>query len=130
PSTIANPIARERPEGRNRTRPSPPRPALSGITVARVRAACWGRRSATGLRSPPAGWLLRKLERPEKDDFVLEAHSELLGRAPPRFGHQRDRVGSTGGVGILDEVRVAGRDLRAADPVPFEATRLEHSPRG
>ncbi len=37
-------------------------------------------------------------------------------------------IRSAGAVGVLDEVRVPRRDLRAADPVALEAARLEHPP--
>src|SRR5437763_13734942 len=65
----------------------------------------------------------------EKLDLVLELDAELLVRTPPRFGHEGDRVGRRGGVCVLDEVRVLGRDLGAADPVSLEPACLEHPAR-
>src|SRR5581483_7276764 len=110
PSTIAKPTRSDRPDGSSRPSAARPGPDWSGITAARARAACWGRRWATALDSPRRGRLLRQLERPEEHDLVLEVDAELLPRSTPRLGHQRDGVGGPGAVGVLDEVRVPRRD--------------------
>jgi len=59
---------------------------------------------------------------------VLELDSVLLACTPAGFCHQRDRVGGAGSIGVLDEVRVARRDLGAADPVPLQPAGLEQPP--
>ena len=64
----------------------------------------------------------------EEANLVLEHDAEPLVDAPPRLGHQRDRVRRGGAAGVLDEVRVPRRDHRAADPVPLEPALLDHPP--
>ncbi len=46
------------------------------------------------------------------------------------LAHQRDRVRRSRVVGVLDEVRMPGRDLRAADAVTLQSTRLQHATGG
>ena len=41
---------------------------------------------------------------------MLEHDAEMFVGTEPRLGHQRERVGGRGLAGVLDEVRVAGRD--------------------
>src|SRR5215210_1264627 len=89
------------------------------------------RRVATAASSPRRPRLLpRHLDFAEELDLVDELDAELLTRATARLAHQRERVGRSRAVGVLDEVRVARRDLGAPDPVAAEAARLEHPPGG
>ena len=107
-----------------------------------------------GVARPPAVTLARNPCRPGRDLLAasgsrpMQAHAVSGGRAssprnstscrsstpncstraPARLGHERDRVGGRGTVGVLDEVRVLRRDLRAADPVPLQPAGLEHPP--
>ena len=57
---------------------------------------------------------------------MLELDSELVARPPASLDHERERIRGECRVRVLDEIRVARRDLRAADPVPAQPTRLEH----
>ena len=51
--------------------------------------------------------------------------TELVQRLPARLGHQHDGIFGAGTVSILDEVRVARRDLRATDPMSLQAAGLK-----
>src|SRR5262245_33459668 len=77
-----------------------------------------------------SGLKRRQLERADELNFVLEDDAVLLASPAAGFGHQGDRVGGTGAVCVLDEVRVPRRDLGAPDPVALQSTGLEHPPRG
>src|SRR3954453_1118672 len=72
----------------------------------------------------------RQREQPEELDLVLELDSVLREYPATCLGHQSDRVGSAGPVGVLDEVRVPRRDLRAADPVALQSAGLHHQAGG
>src|SRR5256885_2837834 len=78
------------------------------------------------VTSPAGTLLVRQRWRSQELDLVLELDAVLLAGASAGFCHQRNRVGGAGSVGVLDEVRVARRDLGAADPVPLQPARLEH----
>src|SRR5919108_701910 len=71
----------------------------------------------------------RQLDRPEQLDLVLELDAELLARTAARLLHEGERIGGAGPAGVLDKFRVPRRVLRPADPVPLQATGLEHPPR-
>src|SRR5215831_14596247 len=85
--------------------------------------------SATPGTSPrPERVLLQvgQFELPEEDDLVLEVDAVLLPGAAARLGHEGECVRRARAVGVLDEVRMPRRDLRAADAVALEPARLEH----
>ena len=87
-------------------------------------------RFAAGGRGPVASWPPdRRADVAQQNHLVLELHPELLPRAPSCLGHQRETVGRRRPAGVLDEVRVLGRDDRAADLVALQAAELEHPPR-
>src|SRR5262249_10842518 len=71
------------------------------------------------------GW---QLERPEELDLPPKLDAEPLARPPARLGHERERVRRGGASGVLDEVRVARRELRAADEVASQAAWLGGPP--
>src|SRR3954463_7238035 len=125
-------ISSARAEGRARARPLGV--PGNGTTAARVGARL-RERGGTPRASPRSIGLLRRnselgqLERPEEDDLVLELDAVALARPAPGLRHQGDRVLGARAVGVLDEVRVPGRDLGPADAVAAEAARLEHPPR-
>src|SRR5439155_9678329 len=82
--------------------------------------------------SPPVWALLperRQLELAEELDLMPQLDAVLLPGAPPRLRHQRNRIRRLRSVGVLDEVRVLGRDLCPADPMTLEAAGLEHATR-
>src|SRR5437763_1015367 len=87
------------------------------------------RLAATRPRSPRAPALLLDRDVAEHLDLVHELDPVLLARAPARLGDERERVLGAGATGVLDEVRVLGRDLRAADAMALERAGLEHPPR-
>ncbi len=60
---------------------------------------------------------------------MLELDAEPLAHPAARLDHQRDAVGRGRLAGVLDEVRVARRDQRAADLVALEAALLDQLPR-
>src|SRR5207244_6049261 len=68
----------------------------------------------------------RQVQSAYEPHLALELDAELLRRAAAGLGHQRKSVGRPRLAGVLDEVRVPRRDLRAADPVTLEPARLEH----
>src|SRR4051812_947189 len=116
-TSSATPIASERPDGATPLSEGAPRRTAS------VAARVFDRfRAATRQSSPRSCRPLQRgqLERPEELHLVLELDPEPLVHAPPRLGHQRDAVGARRPVGVLDEVRVARGDDRAADPVALE----------
>src|SRR6476660_1246208 len=130
---------RERPEGtkRTRSRRAPAAPRGNGTTtLLGAAAAC--RRDPRSLR-PPAMRLdsargrsflrVRQLREPEEDDLALQGDPDLVVRAATCLDHQAHTIRARRPVGVLDEVRVLRRDLRAADPMPLEAAELEHPPR-
>src|SRR5262249_57647712 len=63
---------------------------------------------------------------PEEDAPVLELDAVLLPGGAARLGHEGECVRRARAVGVLDEVRMPRRDLRAADAVALEPARLEH----
>ena len=67
-------------------------------------------------------------QRAHELDLVLELDSVFFVRPASRFGHQCKRVSGPSCVGVLDEIRVPRRDLRAADPVALQPAGLEHQP--
>src|SRR6185503_1201022 len=69
------------------------------------------------------------LDRAEDLHLGLERDAEPLARTPARLGDQRDRIFGPSFAGVLDEVRMLGGDLGAADAEAAEATGLEHPPR-
>src|SRR4051812_4226182 len=75
----------------------------------------------------PCGRSLVQGYRPERLDLVPELDPELLPRAAACLAHQGDGILRTGLAGVLDEVRVLRRDLRAADAVALQAARLQHA---
>src|SRR5580765_2981917 len=89
------------------------------------------RRAATRLHSPRSGLPLQigESERPEELHLVPELDRERLVHPTACLGHQRDAVAGAGTVSVLDEVRVARRDERAANPVALETARLDQAPR-
>ena len=118
------PRGRARPSGRERRQVDAQRGRRHGDDGARAARTLPERAHAAHLRRRAATAPTverRQLERAEELDLVLELDAELLARAPARLGHQRDRVGACGAAGVLDEVRVPRRDLRAADPVALAA---------
>src|SRR5262245_10832691 len=127
----------ERPEGtkRTRSRRAPAAPRGNGTTTLAA-AAC--RRDPRSLR-PPTMCLdsarrlrflrRRELREPEEHDLALQHDAVLLVHAAARLDHEGHAVRARRAVGVLDEVRVLRRDLRAADPVPLETAELEHPPR-
>src|ERR1051326_6495197 len=87
------------------------------------------RLAATRPGSPRAPALLLDRDVAEQLDLVHELDPVLLARAPARLRDERERVLGAGAAGVLDEVRVLGRDLRAADAMALEPAGLEHPPR-
>src|SRR5437868_12818281 len=87
------------------------------------------RRAATHLPSTPARALLLDRDVAEQLDLVREVDAELLPRAAACLGDESERVLGAGPAGVLDEVRVLGRDLGAADAVTLQPTRLEYPSR-
>src|SRR3954469_14737939 len=112
------PTANERPEGAKRSTSSP---RLRGSL--RTFSLTW---LTSPLRARVLLPELRELERAEELDLALELHAELLGGTTPRLGHQRDRLGRTRLRGVLDEVRVPGRDLGPTDAMALQAAGFEH----
>src|SRR5262249_17363597 len=92
----------------------------------------------TSRTSPPRAELLRAGERSERWQvrkaqelhLVTELDAELLERTPTRLDHQRHRVPAARVARVLDEVRMLGRDLGAADPEPLQPAGVEHAPGG
>src|SRR4051794_19967823 len=117
-STTAHPARRDRLDGARR-RTSTRRRRGSGRTF-----------SATLASSPRARRGLPRqrgeLELSEEDDLVLKLDAIRLPRPTAGLRHQRECVLRAGIPGVLDEVRVPWRDLRAADAVTLQAARLEH----
>src|SRR5215210_87181 len=117
---IATPSSSDLPEGTKRSASTRAR-ARSGKTFSDMR-----------LCSPRgAGVLLgerRQRDRTEKLDLVLQRHSELLPGSPPGLGHQREGVRGAGVAGVLDEVRMPGRDLCSTDAMALQSARLEEPP--
>src|SRR5581483_7390779 len=72
--------------------------------------------------------LLPDLDVAEQLDLVHQLDAVLLARAPARLGDEREGVFGARATRVLDEVRVLGRDLRAADAVALEPAGLEHPP--
>ncbi len=52
---------------------------------------------------------------PERLHLGLERHAEALQHAAAALGHHREHIGGGRRAGVLDEVRVLGREARAAD---------------
>src|SRR4051794_10199972 len=131
----ARPARTDLPDGRKRKPPG--RFSLTargaGAATARPREALV--RAVTRSGSPPGGRLLRSApkrrgaEAAEELDLVPKLDAVFLVRAAAGLDHQRDRVRAACPVGVLDEVRVLRRDLRAADAVTLQAAGLEHPPR-
>ena len=69
-------------------------------------------------------------ERTHELDLVLELDSVLRECPATCLGHQSDRVGIAGPIGVLDEVSVPRIDPRAADPVALQSTGLQHQAGG
>src|SRR5213079_3476680 len=59
----------------------------------------------------------------------LEDDAEAIERPAARLGDQGNRIVRAGIAGVLDEVRMARRDDRAATPEAPQAARLQHSSR-
>src|SRR5262245_5340285 len=99
----AAPTSSDRPDGAKRS------------TSTRWRGGSWRTFSATPATSPPGEPVLlgerRHCEVAEEDDLVLELHPVPLPRPAPRLRHQGQGFLGAGAVGVLDEVRVARRDL-------------------
>src|SRR5918911_2726745 len=109
-------------------RPVGTRSARRARSGAPSRRRCGNGATATPTTSPLRRGLLqrRQRDRPEELDLVLKLDAELLQRAPPGLLHQRQRVGRAGTARVLDEVRVAWRDLGASDAVALQAAGLQH----
>src|SRR4051812_23291904 len=123
----ATPTAMERPDGRNSSER-----AREGSRATASRAGDWRGGRVTTRTSPRQPTLLphrRQLGHLEELHLVLELDAVLLECTAPGLGHQRDRVLAPRIAGVLDEVRVHRRDLRAADPVPLQTARLDHPAR-
>src|SRR5207244_5731197 len=105
-----SPTTIERNDGTNCPSSGTPRPAGSAAERAVVL-----RRAATRLTSPRRPYPLhrRELERAQQLHLVLQLDPELIVHAAPRLGHQREAIRRGRPVGVLDEVRVPGRDERA-----------------
>src|SRR5262249_61386084 len=120
--------AGRRAHARGRTRGSP---ARHGSATASARATERGKRAfrATSWSSVPAEALLQIGERKvaEKLDLVLEPGPELLVSAPPRLGHQRERVGGGRCICVLVEVRMLRGYLGAARGDYIEPTGVQNS---
>src|SRR5262245_30891111 len=135
PASVPKAISRTRPEGTSRpsSRRSPGSMRGNGTTTLAVRARGRSRPArplvATGPdfgadRCSPRAQLER--ERAEQDHLVLELHAELLPRPASPLAHQVEAVLARRAAAVLDEVRVARRDERAADRVPLQPAELEH----
>src|SRR4051794_4017465 len=123
-TAAATPTAIERPDGRSSSER-----AREGSRATASRAGDWRGGRLTMRTSPRRRTLLphrRQLWQLEESHLVVELDPVLVERAAPRLGHQRDRILAPCVARVLDEVRVHRRDLRAADPVPLQATRFEH----
>ena len=59
---------------------------------------------------------------------MLEHEAEPVVHPAARLGHQRDASAERRPAGVLDEVRVARRDERAADPVALQPALLDQPP--
>src|SRR6185312_5682797 len=95
---------------------------------ASARAGCRATPDSSARRRAvlPDRW---DLDRAEELYLGLERDAELLARTPARLGDQRNRIHGPSLAGVLDEVRMLGRDLGAADAEAAEAAGLEHPPR-
>src|SRR5438445_561808 len=123
---MPSPTTKERRVGRNR---DACRIAAGAISRSRVST---DRALASTFRTSPLPRKLLQLGQAQvakELDLMLEHHAKLLVGAPPRLCHERECVGRRRATGVLDEVRVLRRNLRAADRVTAEAARVEHPPR-
>src|SRR5829696_419813 len=123
--TLTRPLGRRRATSSRRFSCGRGRTATAESVRARMRAS-----PGTMTSSPSAERVLLGEGDTEELYLVLQVDAELLARAPPRFDHQRERVLGPRRVGVLDEVRVARRDLSATDAEAAQATLLEHASRG
>src|SRR5438132_1268144 len=123
------PTAIERRDGASRASAGEARARGSVATAARARGGCARRLPAIRPGSPRRrALLLERRKLAEKLDLVAKLDTVLLVRAAPCLPHQGDRVGGPGAAGVLDEVCVLRRDLRAADAVALQPACLEHPP--
>src|SRR5215204_532510 len=134
-ATSAKPMRSERPDGRILASGSPSEtgPLGSGRTAVRDVGGWAAGTQPSSVSGPEALQRLadrRELEAAQQAHFVLELDAELFERPPAGLGHKRQGLGRAGVTGVLDEVRMPGRDLRAADAVTSQPARLEHSARG
>src|SRR5437867_1369713 len=98
------PMTSDRRDGRKRA-----------ILRSAIRALSAETASPSTLRiSPPRLKLLQVWQRQvaEELDLVFEHDAEFLVGAPPRLGHERERVRCCRTAGVLDEVRVLRGDAR------------------
>src|SRR5215510_4947390 len=116
-TTTANAMRSERPDG------SGSASGASRLGRASTAAREAGLRDAgtqpSSARGPEALQCLagrRELQPTDEPNLVNELDAELLEGATTSFDHERERVRRPRGARILDEVPVAGRDLRSADP--------------
>ena len=134
---------------RLRASASPPGPARrgrlagAGVAASRRGASLAGRRSRPGLGSSGCSSLPRGAASCRRQpaasssqsaghstlaehlDLGLEHDPEALVDPPAAGGHHREHVGGRRLAGVLDEVRVLGREPGAADREPRAAGRLE-----
>ena len=80
----------------------------ASTAVREVGLRATGTSSSRGLEALQGLAGRRELEIAEEPHLVLQLDAVLLECAPPRFGHQRERVGGGGVSRVLDEVRVPG----------------------
>src|SRR5690348_11642572 len=113
----AKPTSSERAEGASRDSSGRLRPTGTAAARAVVLRGGATRPTSPRLMVPLR---VRQRERAEELHLVRELDPEPVADLPPRLGHQRDAVGGGRAAGVLDEVRVTWRDLRAADRVPLE----------